>query len=251
LISTGRLARALALALLLGGPLAPAYSLEPVARLKGPVNAQVDVEFWLKFAGSVGDDPVELELASGPEPVNLALLYDRDGKPVYGIASVGQAGVYQFVVVATGKPEGAKKAKRAYAFWTIHVGGPQPVPPGPTPVPPGPNPTPVPPDPGSGLASYIRDIVARAVPAADRASGALSIAAVYREAVRLGRDGKFPNPQTMVTFVKEGMRTARPASWAGFVLEPKLKALRLATTEDHVKAFEEISATLEAIARGE
>jgi hypothetical protein len=161
LISTGRLARALALALLLGGPLAPAYSLEPVARLKGPVNAQVDVEFWLKFAGSVGDDPVELELASGPEPVNLALLYDRDGKPVYGIASVGQAGVYQFVVVATGKPEGAKKAKRAYAFWTIHVGGPQPVPPGPTPVPPGPNPTPVPPDPGSGLASYIRDIVAR------------------------------------------------------------------------------------------
>ena len=106
-----------------------------------------------------------------------------------------------------GSPRGPRSRSGPMRFWTVVVGAP-------------PNPRPSRPaaarpcrrQPGTDLSAYVRDVVARTVPAADRKAGALSIAAVYREAVRLGRDGKFATPQAMVTFVAESMRTARPAS---------------------------------------
>lgn len=157
----------------------------------------------------------------------------------------GEPGSHLVVLVplAGGKPGGQFRK-------TVVFGGtPNPTP-GPTP--PTPNPTPVPP--ASDLATYVRDVVTRAVPEAERKAGATSIAAAYREAARLGRDGKFATPQVMVTYVVEAMKTARPASWAGFTLQSKLsemsKAGKLATTADLARAFDEIAATLEAIADG-
>lgn len=148
-----RRAPAALLALLLLHQMACALpAAEPRAVLKGPATAQPEAEFWLKFAGSVSDEPVELALADGPEPVEPALLYSREGVPIYGLCSVSRPGTYVFVVVASGTlppvpPATAGKLKRAYAFWTVAVGAPTPpAPPGP-PAPPTPPTPPTPPAP--------------------------------------------------------------------------------------------------------
>jgi hypothetical protein len=148
-----------------------------------------------------------------------------------------------------------KGGKPAGQFRKTVTFGPAPFPPQPQPNPPGPvPPQPNPPTPGLGLRAYVLDVVSRNVPVAERASGAPPIAAAYREAVRLARDGKFASPQVMVTYVAEAMKTARPASWSGFVLAPKLtelvKAGKLATVGDLVIAFEEIALALDEVAGG-
>lgn len=127
----------------------PAWGGEPKAVLRGPKQAAPDAEFWLKLSGSVGDSPVELELADGPEPVVPAVLFSGDGKPLYAVAMATKPGVYTFVVIATGTPDATPgKPKRSYAFAAVTVGYPGPVPPPwptPGPLPPVPPPTPPPP----------------------------------------------------------------------------------------------------------
>jgi hypothetical protein len=142
----------------------------PKAVLRGPASVAVDSEFWLKFQGSRGDS-VDLELASGPEPVDPVVLYGKDGTPTYGVASAATPGAYVFVVVASSPgPDG--KLARAYAFWTVTVGGT----PGPDPIPPLP---PAPVDPNDPRA------LARQWPAALAGTFADSFAAAATD-VRLG-----------------------------------------------------------------
>lgn len=127
---------------------APASGAAPKAVIKVPAYAQKDQEFWINFVGSVSDKPVSIELASGPEAVDPAILYNKDGLPIYGIAACTTPGEYVFVVVAEGTPEGAKEPVRRYAFGKVIVQPATPPPPPPVPVPPVPTPpVPVPPGP--------------------------------------------------------------------------------------------------------
>ena len=147
-----RLAAAMVMVFVALGP-AFAAAGEPKATLKGPATVTPDQEFWLKFTGSISDTPIVLELAQGPEPVQPALLYSKDGTPIYAVASATKPGSYIFAVIAEGTPAGEKSPRRAYAFWTVQVIGTSPIPPPgpptptptptPTPVPPAPTPTPV------------------------------------------------------------------------------------------------------------
>lgn len=196
----------------------PLHSLATVS-----TSVQADGLLWLVFpietsSPAIQADPKTFQFAGEPGPHVVILVTLKGGQP---------AGQYRKTVTFGGSPN-------------------------PTPVPPNPTPNPTPPT--SDLATYVRNVVSQAVRPDDRKAGATSIAAAYREAARLGRDGKFATPQVMVTYVKEAMKAARPASWSGFVLEPKFsemsKAGRLATTADLARAFEEIAVTLEAIADG-
>jgi hypothetical protein len=226
-----------------------ARAADPVAVIKGPTARNAGQSILLDARESVSDKPLRWKLLDRDLPL---LTFDSaPRKHTYAFLPDPDPGEYIFALTAVGKV--GEELESETAIHRVVVGGspPRPIPPGPTP----PTPGPPGPDSGLGLAAYVRDVVARAVPAADRVQGALWVAAAYREAVRLGRDGKFASPQVMITFLKEAMKTARPASWSGFTLEPKLveldRAGRLKTTADLARAFEEIAVTLEQIADGQ
>lgn len=143
---------------------------EPKATLRGPASAGVGDPILLNPTGTVSDEEPSLVLAKAPANVSAEVvpLYGKDGRLLYGMASVPEVGVYTFAVVARGKADGAVEPRFAFGFWEVAVGAvpptPVPIPPGPGP---GPSPTPTPtPVPAEGLTAVIFAYESSAVPPA-------------------------------------------------------------------------------------
>lgn len=152
-----RSSRTIAAGLLLACSVAGAV--EPKAKIRGPKTAYVDWPITLRFNGTVGDAPPRLYLGSGPEDqsqVDFITFKDRKGFPTHAMMVPGKPGLYRFVLVAEGKPEGEDILDAAIDVADVMVidpmnpNPPAPAPPGPAPEP-GPSPPapiPLPPDPG-------------------------------------------------------------------------------------------------------
>ncbi len=143
--------RSLLVAIVLWG--SAVLAVEPRAVLTGPTSAAVDTDVWVRFAGSVADEPLEFEVAGGPDGALVEIGYSSQGLPLFACVRAIRPGQYLLVLVATGTPPppgvapvpvGPVKPHRSYAFLWVNVGTlPPPVPPPspPTPpVPPGPSP---------------------------------------------------------------------------------------------------------------
>lgn len=198
----------------------PASAAQPVARLAGPARVEVRGQILLDASGSAGDVEPAIELARGPVPIPVVPLYDRSGRPVFALASPPEPGVYLFILIAEGTPEGADRSTRAYAFHEVVVGQPPGPAPGPAPPnPPGPSPRP------SGLAEFVRDAALTVgQPADHRAAVARALSACYRSTASQAAAGIYQTPQQVLDANREAVRACLSTNLDAW--KPALDAIR-------------------------
>jgi hypothetical protein len=171
------------------------------------------------------------------------------------VFATGTAGRYTFVLVAA-NAQADGKPQVAVARHVLTVGDPQPNPIPPNPNPPGPQPDPLPPG-KYGLASFTRDAAA-GVPlsATERVRTAAALAGSFDSiastiaagAIKTQADAIAATQANNITALGSAREAWRP--WAES-LRVKLNALsesgQLATMDDYITAWREISTGLRAI----
>lgn len=231
----------------------PASAAQPVARLAGPARVEVRGQILLDASGSASDVEPAIELARGPAAVAVLPLYDRQGKPVFALASPPEPGTYMFILIAEGTPDGGDKPVRAFAFHEVTVDQPLP-PPNPPKPPPAPTPGPAPAPTPTGLAAFVTGEVAKVnQPADHRAAVAKALAAAYRSVASQAAAGIYQSPADVLTANKAAVRDCLGGNldaWKPFLdsLKARLDGVeKPQSVDDLVSALNSFADGLEAV----